>query len=509
MQDDAKTIGTYKHLVDAFRAPPRRRALPQAERWLVAALAAYGVFAPWAIGLRDLWAHWTALGLAGVALAVALVPREPVPGEAPPWRRLLAFPPFWLGLGLVAYVVVQALNPAWMYEHTLFRWWLREREHIGWLPSGVRSPWDSHPGTNFPQTNAWRQLLLVAGPWLAVCAAWAGLTRRFACRLLLTILAVSAVGIALLAFAQRLDGTDRILWVYPHPYRGGIWGTFTYLNHAGAFFYLTFALATGLALQSYADAALRLRRNHPGPLWILAALTLGLAVVLSGSRGGMLSLGVLALVFGAVVLRALFRPEVSGWARGAAVAGALLLGALCAFSFNTLRTKHVDQRIRSLVQIVAEGPRDQREFSIRAGYDMFLDRPWQGYGLGAFRYHFPKYQQNYPEIARTAENPGAVWRDAHSDILQWFIELGIVGMVFPVAILGWWCWTAARLRAWSSPLAFAVLCGAAMLFAHAGADFLWAGGGLLATWVLLPALALLHLQHEREAERLARASLRE
>jgi O-antigen ligase len=139
---------------------------------------------------------------------------------------------------------------------------------------------------------------------------------------------------------------------------------------------------------------------------------------------------------------------------------------------------------------------------------MLQDRPVLGWGWGGFRYNFPKYQAQQPELLGDSRS-GALpfWRDVHSDLLQWFIELGIIGMLFPVAALGWWCWTALRLRAWRSPLAFACLAGGAVLFAHAGADFLWQGGAVLALWVLVPAVALLHTRHEREAEEAARAAL--
>ena len=64
---------------------------------------------------------------------------------------------------------------------------------------------------------------------------------------------------------------------------------------------------------------------------------------------------------------------------------------------------------------------------------MAQPRLWQGWGAGSFRYVFPMYQRNYPEIFYTRYDKKKGWvgrkvyHYAHNDILQFIAEYGIVG----------------------------------------------------------------------------------
>jgi hypothetical protein len=178
-----------------FSRPPSRRfpgssnrakeeePLSGRERAVAGTLGLLVVFMPWAFGSRNVWAQWIALGLAVVAMACALAPArgaavvtesgDGVDGEgagrAGGWRRLVRFPLFWLGLVYLGFVTCQALNPAAVLVSTPLWWRLDFVEPIAWLPSGVDAP--------FARMNAWRVLVIHGAAWLAVCAAWTGLTR--------------------------------------------------------------------------------------------------------------------------------------------------------------------------------------------------------------------------------------------------------------------------------------------------------------------------------------------
>ena len=68
------------------------------------------------------WSQITSLILGIAGLVVALIPRHYTPEFSGvnnfrliPWPRLMRFPIFWIGLLLLGYIAIQALNPAWAY----------------------------------------------------------------------------------------------------------------------------------------------------------------------------------------------------------------------------------------------------------------------------------------------------------------------------------------------------------------------------------------------------------
>lgn len=73
-----------------------------------------------------------------------------------------------------------------------------------------------------------------------------------------------------------------------------------------------------------------------------------------------------------------------------------------------------------------------RSLARQATMDMAQARIWQGWGAGSFRYVFPMYQRNYPDIYfRTHAKHGYFgrlhWRYAHNDLLQFLAEYGVIG----------------------------------------------------------------------------------
>lgn len=498
-------VRNYQHLVDVFREPPRRRPVAKAEKAVVALLLGWVAFSAWAIGLRDVWSLGWAFALAAAAFIAALLPRPhpPLPpGAQPPpgpLRRLVRFAVFWLGGAVLAIIACQGLNPAFAFERTPTRWFLAPLEHVQWLPSGVRSPWDTLPYTTLPQTNPWRVLLGWSGAWLAVCAAWIGLTRRRSCQWMLWGVVLNAVALGLLAVTQRLTGATGILWVYDPP-TPSFWATFTYRNQAAAYLNLAFGVALGLAFQSYSEARLAARRSHPGPLWLLVAAGLGLTSVLSASRGGMLFLGMQIVTAAAAALAWLLAARVSAATRVTIAALALLLAGGGAVAFSSLRTPELDRRLQSIFRLEQQLAAELRVHSNRAGWQMFLDRPVYGWGAGSFRYQFPAYQRTIPELARPqARSQMPFWRDVHNDVLQVFIELGIVGGLLAAACGLWWCWRAVVGRGWEIPVVACGLVAWISNFGHAAADFVWQSPAVLGFAALLPAILIRTLEIERSA----------
>lgn len=108
-----------------------------------------------------------------------------------------------------------------------------------------------------------------------------------------------------------------------------------------------------------------------------------------------------------------------------------------------------------------------REFLWAAGWKMYLDRPWLGWGLSLFHWLYPHYRP-----AVEAEYGHYV----HNDYLQFLIELGPIGLllclgwVFSTLKLAQQLYAPALLKSSElEPLALALACGAMLL--HTSVDF--------------------------------------
>src|ERR1017187_5948376 len=106
--------------LEHFRAKTKRLQIHPRELLLLGIIGLHVVFLPCAVGGMRPWSQIISLILAIVGLVVALIPRRYTPEQSGVnnfrlvmWPRLIRFPIFWLGLLLLVYIMVQALNPAW------------------------------------------------------------------------------------------------------------------------------------------------------------------------------------------------------------------------------------------------------------------------------------------------------------------------------------------------------------------------------------------------------------
>jgi O-antigen ligase len=471
--------------------PSRKKSTPlhPLERALLALAGAHLCFLPWALGGMHGWSQAVSFAFALAGLALALIPRAHRDELADhgrayrylPARRLFAFPGFWLGLALLAYATVQALNPSWTYRSFPDGGWTMEpRDHIRWLPTGAVAP--------FSDANPWRALLVWSAAWLLGCALWIGVTRRAAVRTLLMILALNAAVLALAGILQRLAGNGKILgFIEPSTYYAI--ATFLYKNHAGAFFNLL--LATALALGVWHDrrAKRRLERTSPAPVFFGGALLLATIVALSDSRFAvLLLLGFLGggLVWGAWSFwRSGRRPSVL-----AACVFAVALAAMILVGARELQGSRVATRFQELFTSDRVWSIDARQTAARATWEMALDRPLTGWGAGCFRWLFPLYQQRHPAIYTPSwdAEKSFFWEHAHSDPLEFFAELGALGCAPLLGLLGWWLVKIGRARPWRNPPLLLVATGVLLLLVHSSIDFHLQNPAILLTAIALAVL---------------------
>lgn len=526
------------HVAGHKQRPPLH---PQ-EKWFLGIMLLQLVFLPWAFGTMHVWSQMTGLALSAVGMALAVWPRvyegdyaisfgiagqearakgegivamgqEPrvksqgfgaegqgqrtkrsdhLPLRSSPfagyrvsaWPRLVRFPLFWLGLALLAYLGLQALNPSWVWERNATTWWLRRVNDTPWLPTSVQTP--------FERFDIWRQFIIYATVWLTVCALWIGITRRKTLHLLLGVLVGNAVILGLVGFAHKATGEAKVLWLQSFP-EASSFASFVYRNHAGAYFSLLSFAALGLGVWHFFEGRKRMARSTPAALWVIAALLLVFAVVFSLSRGAIISLTVfgIAAVIAVVILRVSSATQ-STIPPIIPVMVALGIVGTVGWMVRQIDFTAVYYRFEQLSKLQANDPSViNRQYAREAALQMQGDHWLRGVGAGGFRHLFPEYIRQKPLIY---EGGRFFWEHAHNDWLEIPIELGLTGVLLIAAGFSWMAWSWAKGGGWRHPLALMVALGAGQVLAHAVMDFPFQNPAILVTWWALLVISLRWLE---------------
>jgi len=461
---------------DRTRSEPASPPLHPLEIALVRVAATHLCFLPWALGSMHRWSQLVSLGFALTGFVLSLWPRAEGENNFSPFVRLRHFPVFWAGLALLLYVAVQGLNPAWSYRQNADIWWLEPVSHLDWLPSGVEAP--------FGRSNPWSALVVFASLWFLVCSVWIGFTRRRSYRLFFTVLVGNAFLLALLGVLQQLTDAKEIFWSYL-PSNGSFIASFIYRNHGGPYLNLMVSLAAGLSFWHYQRS--QRRHEQPGLAAVLAflAVFVGIMVIFSYSRA---SIGVL-LSFTFLILCSLLARRYFGQTRAVrskkdSLILAFVLGGFLSICLVSIRAEKVWQRFSQLSTEPASSI-GIRSVARQASGDMLRDRWLFGWGAGCFRYGFPLYAQKYPSIYLSKTNNHLYWEHAHDDLLEFPIELGIVGLLPLFAVLGYILWHLIRLRFWRNNVAFFLALACLLVACHAWVDFVFQNPAVLLTWSVL------------------------
>lgn len=213
--------------------------------------------------------------------------------------------------------------------------------------------------------------------------------------------------LAVVAIAQRLVGVFnwRTILVQSDDYSYRSNATFADPNNLARYFAISMSLAVGLLLST---GPRRQTVYLALPMLVLSAV----GIVATASRSGWL-----VLIF-CTFLVVLISP-ISRYTKGKLVFGSA--GALVAMLALLLFQGGADaERVKSLASgVQAIG---QREFLIRAGWQMFLDSPLIGVGSGNYQHSLTvSYLYLIPTWARTTLS--------HTSIVSLLAELGIVGLL--------------------------------------------------------------------------------
>ncbi len=463
--------------------------IPPQEKVLLAAMSVLLIFMPWAIGTMPLWSQLTALGLAALCFVISVLPRPEDP-VTPGAVKLIRFPVFHAGLLLMGYIAIQGFNPAWTYLELAGRWYMIPvQDHIDWLPTGT--------DTAFTVSNPFRYMVILGIPFLACCALWCGITRKSSVFFLFIMLVLNAVVLSILGFAQIFTGADKIFWVVEHHARHTV-ASFIYRNHAAAYFNLMVGLSGALALYYFHEGRLMLRRSDPSGIFLFFAVILLALVGLSLSRAG--------AVLGTITLLSLFSVFLFNALVQRATASNRLI-AVCIMALVVIFGGYLVSQIdydRLVERFDQISELDDRPWQVRwsaqkASADMFVNNWFYGTGAGSFRWLFPAYQDWERDAATFG--PDRLWQYAHNDVLQYPIELGVVGMAFVVFIIGYFGWQLVVWRTLQNPLAFFLVLVLGITVIHALIDFPFQNPAILTAWCVLLTLVTILVRMENVAER--------
>jgi O-antigen ligase len=215
---------------------------------------------------------------------------------------------------------------------------------------------------------------------------------------------------ALFAILQHLTFNGKLYWFREMHFGGIPFGPYVNRNHFAGFTELVIPVSLVPLVLG------KVRRERWFLVSLFAVVPIG-ALVLSASRGGIISFGVEVgiLVLWLVLRRTAGKHLLTG--------GAVLLLAFLMVSW--LGVQQLVERFASLQSLeVTVGKRA----SMRADtWRIFLDHPWTGTGLGTIQLVFPAYETLYD---------GKIVNHSHNDYLEGLAETGIAGGLCCVWFLG-------------------------------------------------------------------------
>jgi O-antigen ligase len=290
--------------------------------------------------------------------------------------------------------------------------------------------------------------------------------RTDARRLLSAILTI-AVAYAVWGLVRHFAGIEHLFWHVRSPYGDSLSATFVNRNHAATYLNIGVIIAATLLWE-------RLRwslSTRPSGAWVAAlgelmersgllvmgALCLVVASLLTGSRGGLLSLGVgLATV--------LCLGLSSARAGGRTVAIAAGLAVLTALGLLRLGGEVTLERLARIDQELSLA-RETRLALWQNCLELVRERPLMGHGYGTFEQLF--------QLTRDARFE-RIWDAAHNTYLEHAVELGLpatFALYGAMAVLVGCCARGAVRRCRDQALPLAAVGVSALVASHALVDF--------------------------------------
>lgn len=320
---------------------------------------------------------------------------------------------------------------------------------------------------------------------------------------LLGWLALACAGMAALGLLQYFAGNGKFLWIYTHPSRtteNAVKGAFHNQNHLANFLALGIGALLWLTRRRFEEqkaaagppgAVRRYDWKREAPSFLLAAALagVGLAGLLTYSRGGVVALLVaVAVCVGIYAWKKLLGPKS---VIGLGVVGVAASIAILGYGYEPLmRRLGTFQEAESLDDLS-----HARMLLWKAMLQATERHPVLGAGVGSHLEVYPTYLEEHVRVQ---------FSHGENGYLQVLLETGVVGLGLLATGMGvgfYWCLGALRRGDGVSVACVApVLGGLAASAAHSVGDFVWYIPGCMSLTVILLALACrLHQLTAQEA----------
>jgi O-antigen ligase len=232
-----------------------------------------------------------------------------------------------------------------------------------------------------------------------------------------------ACGLAFFSTLQFFASPGMLYGVVRPRWGGWIFGPYVNHNHYAGLMEMLIPVALGYVISQRPRREIRARSVVVRALRPLAILVAVASVLLSGSRGGMIALGVEAALF--VLVAGRYLPEARR--RRLAVAGIAGVAASAAL-FLWLDPGQISRRLGAVADLsrAPEATLGERRELARDALHIFRAHPWTGAGLGSFATVYPRYRSFASDLE---------WDHAHNDYAEALAETGVAGGVAIVVAL--------------------------------------------------------------------------
>lgn len=335
--------------------------------------------------------------------------------------------------------------------------------------------------------NATRVVLVqFAGLFVYFAAALAFIDSPRRLRLVARLVVIFGFLLAVYGLMQHFVNPRTIFWVR-EPKQAEPFGPYVNRHHFAGYMELVLAMPLGLLFAGAIDRQRVL-------LYAFASAMMAIALVMTNSRGGMLSM-VCEIMFLAIVAATARgrrsrgeEPENRGTRmRAAAMRVGLGFAMIVAVFLGVLYFGGDDAITRLLGTVDSADPTTGRTHFWNGALGIIKDHPLTGTGLGAFSAAYPRYD--------TADGTYRL-EQAHNDYLQIFSDGGIVGGIIGLVFLFWLFRTAFKRMQTHDKLrrgvALGALSGCVGVLVHSFFDFTLhtTANGLM--FLLLAALATIN-----------------
>ncbi|MCG8525433.1 MAG: O-antigen ligase family protein [Opitutales bacterium] len=317
----------------------------------------------------------------------------------------------------MTYITIQGFNTAYTYESNSESWKLVAKDHVGWLPSSLATP--------FSNLNPWRMLMYLAAPWLFLCYSYIGLNRRRSVLILLWTVWIQSILFCVLAILQKNTAAEGIFWTWEvHP---NFFGSVPYKNRGAAILYVMMGSSIALYFYHLRDMRQRMKKSGPHLIVMLGIFLQYGTLWTSFSRGGIAIGSVLFGIFVASSLAIHFGKSESPLLKWGAVFIFIALSIGAIYTVKDLPGFEISiARFNEVEEDAKNNDFSGRLMPSKITWQMFEHRKWYGWGAGSWRYVFEYYLKDYPEV-QYVNGVRLRWEDAHNDWFQYLSELGVIG----------------------------------------------------------------------------------